>query len=165
MDERVRYFAYGSNMSLPRLRARIGEVRRLGVATLADRRLAFHKLGRDGSGKCDIAPSPGDCVWGVVLDIPAAARPLLDRFEGLGRGYAVETVQLTLVDGAALTAFSYRATRVVPGLRPYDWYKAHVLHGAREHHLPAHYVAAIAATAAVPDPDAARHQRELAIYP
>lgn len=163
-SDRQRYFAYGSNMSGPRLGARIEGVRALGVAALADHRLAFHKLSHDGSAKCDIAPAPGGRVWGVVFDIPADQRPVLDRFEGLGQGYEIKTVTVALADGGQLSAFSYSATRIVTGLLPYAWYKQHVLHGAQQHGLPADYVAAIASQPAASDPDPERHQRELLIY-
>lgn len=163
-DARLLYFAYGSNMSGPRLAARVQGLRTIGVASLAGHRLAFHKRGRDGSGKCDIAPAAQGRVWGVVFDMPAAQRSALDRHEGLGRGYELKTVELTLAGDRLLTAFCYYATHVDPALQPYDWYRAHVLHGAREHRLPHDYVAAIGAVTAIPDPDAERARRERAIY-
>jgi gamma-glutamylcyclotransferase len=45
---------------------------------------------------------------------------------------------------------------------PYDWYKALVIAGAREHGLPADYIAALAAAPAKPDPDKIRAARNLA---
>jgi len=40
----LRYFAYGSNMSLARLRRRVPSARRIAVATLPGYRLRFHKI-------------------------------------------------------------------------------------------------------------------------
>ena len=59
---------------------------------------------------------------------------------------------------------TYRATRIDPDLKPFAWYLAHVLAGAREHRLPADYIAAIECLAVVDDPDPLRHASELSIY-
>ena len=49
-------------------------------------------------------------------------------------------------------------------LKPYGWYKDHVLISATEHGLPEDYVAEfIEAALAIEDPDLARDQRERAI--
>ncbi len=160
------YFAYGSNLSLPRLRARTPSARVLQVAALPGHALRFHKASRDGSAKCDAFHTgrPGDRVLGVVFTIARAEKPLLDRHEGLGNGYEEKWAELHVAGGGRLRAVLYWATHIDPSLRPYHWYKAHVLHGARQHGLPPRYVAAIERVPAVPDPDPARHARELAIY-
>jgi hypothetical protein len=160
------YFAYGSNMSLPRLAARIGSVRKTGVARLPGHALRFHKAGRDGSAKCDVHATgdPRDEVFGVLFEIEVADRAVLDRFEGRGRGYEVKTVQVLPDEGEARDAFTYYATHIDPDMQPYHWYKAHVLHGAVEHVLPDGYLAAIHAVEAVDDPNHVRHAAEMAIY-
>ncbi|RMD60293.1 MAG: gamma-glutamylcyclotransferase, partial [Planctomycetota bacterium] len=60
------YFAYGSNMSTPRLRRRVSRAVPVATARLPGCRLAFHKLGADGSGKCDACPAgrAEEVVWG-----------------------------------------------------------------------------------------------------
>ena len=63
-----------------------------------------------------------------------------------------------------MEAFAYDALRIGDGLRPFAWYKHHVLHGACEHGLPEDYIRAIEAIEAVADSDAARHAAEMAIY-
>ena len=72
----VLYFAYGSNMSSERLRARTPSATSLGRARLPGYTLRWHKLGRDGSGKCDIEPSnaPRAAVWGVLYEIDSAEK-------------------------------------------------------------------------------------------
>jgi gamma-glutamylcyclotransferase len=160
------YFAYGSNLSTPRLRARVPSARKLGTATLTLYRLEFHKVGRDGSAKCDALHTGDerDAVQGVVFELPAHEQPALDRAEGLGSGYEIRRVTVTLQDGRVLEAFTYCATVTDPALQPYDWYLEHVLKGALEHGLPADYVAALGKVAAYPDFDPLRRARELAIY-
>lgn len=166
MAEPLRYFAYGSNMSVARLAARIGAVHKLGVARLGRHALRFHKSGRDGSAKCDVHETgdPLDEVFGVVFEVAEADRLVLDEYEGRGNGYEVKTVAVTLSDGQAVEAFTYYATDVDAGLRPFHWYKAHVLNGAAEHALPEAYLAAIHAVEAEDDPNHVRHAAEMAIY-
>jgi gamma-glutamylcyclotransferase len=160
------YFAYGSNLSLARIGARIDSPAVVAQAALRHHRLAFHKCGRDGSAKCDAfhTGEAGDRVLGIVYRIDARQRARLDDVEGLGRGYDVKQVMVQLAQGGVAEAFTYFATRIDDRLRPFDWYKAHVLHGAREHGLPADYVASLAAVEAVTDADAGRRTQELSLY-
>ena len=114
--------------------------------------LRWHKLGRDGSGKCDASAagaSRKDAVWGVLFAIDHADKPGLDAAEGLGIGYDERMVHVETVAGrrCALT-YQARPDRIDPRLRPRAWYKAYVLAGAREHGLPAAYVARLAAVPA-----------------
>ena len=157
------YFAYGSNMSFRRIRRRVPSAQRVTTASLTAHRLAFHKVGRDGSAKCDIAPGlqEADRVHGVVYRLDPRHRAALDRAEGLGNGYEVKTVELYADDQTPIRAFTYYATLTDIGLRPYAWYLQHVLHGARENGLPEHYVTLIEAIEVIDDPDDARARTEL----
>ncbi|GHC21260.1 gamma-glutamylcyclotransferase family protein [Aidingimonas halophila] len=158
-------FSYGSNMSLIRLRDRVPSARFVAVATLPAHGLRFHKVSKDGSGKCDAEETGNreDRVIGVVYDIADDERQALDRKEGLGSGYDAKEIEVT-TDQGSLTALMYFATYVDPALKPYVWYKEHVLIGARENELPSEYIARIEAVEAVDDPDTMRHERELTIY-
>ena len=146
MAASYRYFAYGSNLSTARLRERAPSARPLGVGRLPRHALRWHKRGRDGSGKCDAAFTgcPADEVWGVLFTIDCAEKPRLDAAEGLGIGYVEKVVQVLTTTGR-MDARTYQAKpdQVDAALRPFEWYWRHVLHGAREHGLPAAYVAAI----------------------
>ena len=153
-ERTYRYFAYGSNMSSERLRARVPSARARGRGRLPCHALRWHKLGRDGSGKCDVvptdapdasdAPNASDDVWGVLYDVAWTEKPALDAAEGLGVGYFEKEVRIVTDDGECL-ARTYRANpdRVDATLRPRDWYKDHVVRGAREHGLPADYIRAL----------------------
>jgi len=160
------YFAYGSNMSTPRLAARLDFVKYVGVAVLDGHRLVFHKAGMDGSAKCDAfrTDAPADAVIGVVFRIDVHEKPVLDSIEGLGSGYAQKQVRVTTRQGGQLDVFLYLATHIDRTFRPYEWYKRHVLHGAREHGLPADYICCIEETESMADPDAGRHAAEMLIY-
>ena len=159
------YFAYGSNMSLPRLHQRVPSARRLRQAALIGHELAFHKVGRDGSGKCDIVATGRDdvVVNGVLYEIDADHRGALDDAEGLGDGYEIKLVNVFSAT-ISCRAFTYFATAIDPVLRPYTWYLQHVLNGARENRLPADYIARIAAVPAIVDPDHRRAAAERAIH-
>lgn len=158
------YFAYGSNMHPARLRSRIGPCEAVEAGRLTGHRLAFHKRGRDGSGKCDAHRTrvPGHVVHGVIYRIGRAQKLILDRVEGVGRGY--ESVTTTVHgDGGEREAVLYRAqpAHIEPAARPFAWYHALVLAGARYHGLPADYIEHIAAVEAMDDRDAARHARHM----
>jgi len=160
------YFSYGSNMSIRRLTERTPSAGFVAVARLPGHELKFHKIGRDGSGKCDAAMTGDDdnMVIGVVFDFPASEKPILDRYEGLGAGYQEKSVIVVPQTGKALEAVTYYATRIDPLLHPFHWYKQHVVTGATENSLPEHYVARIAAVESIADPMAGRHAEELKIY-
>lgn len=167
MPDTLLYFAYGSNMSTPRLTARLPSTRVVGVAGLAAHRLMFHKYGGDGTAKCDAfyTGDADDAVLGVVFRIAAREKPALDAVEGLGNGYEIRRVEVAARSGETLQAFTYCATRIDDALKPLDWYKEHVLFGAREHGLPDAYIRRIENVAAMPDPDVRRSTAERLIYP
>jgi gamma-glutamylcyclotransferase len=153
-------------MSTRRLGERILSARPLTVSTLTGHQLCWHKLGRDGSGKCDAFYTGNEQhhVVGVLYEIARHDQPLLDQFEGVGAGYEVATVTLLLPSGEQQQAFTYRATHIDPHVLPFNWYKTHVIQGAREHRLPTAYIALLESVCAVDDSDQSRHARELLIY-
>ena len=161
------YFSYGSNMSIRRFLLRVPSASRIGAGLLKKHELRFHKVSsKDGSAKCDIrlTGDPDHQVYGVVYRISEAEKIRLDQAEGLGFGYGQKDVVLEMADGALLQAFCYYATEINPHLKPLDWYKEHVLRGARENNLPEAYIRHIESIEAVTDVDAVRRERELSIY-
>lgn len=154
----ITYFAYGSNMLTRRLRGRVPSARALGRVNFPDHRLAWHKVGKDGSGKCDIAPEPGGTVWGVVFQIEPAEMPRLDAAEGLGHGYEKEIVTVILA-GKGIQATTYRATRIDPDVVPWHGYKDYVLAGAMEHDLPYPYIQTIRDAVSAPEPNPSTERR------
>lgn len=151
-------------MSVPRLRRRLRSVRAFGPGRLSGRTLRFHKVGRDGSGKCDVVVAPDGVVFGVVFEIMISDLALLDRIEGVGMGYRRETLRVRLAGGGSVSAQTYVATAIDPRRRPFSWYLRHVFEGARAADFPADYLAALASTEAIRDPDRAREAAELSIY-
>ncbi len=167
MSKTTLYFAYGSNMAVERLRARVASAVLLGRAVLIGHALRFDKPGSmDGTAKCDAACTgdPADRVLGALYSVPADELVVLDRFEGRGHGYERKTVDVVPENGETVRAEIYVATAAHAHLRPLDWYKEHVLRGARALELPIAYIAAIEAVTADVDADHARRSRELSIY-
>ena len=143
------YFAYGSNMSTARMCARVPEAEVVSSARLAGHRLVCDKQGVDGSGKANLRSDPEQVAWGVVYRLPGHAWEVLDRFEV---AYARHYTQLTTPAGTPLTAQLYLA--IAPSgeaLRPFHWYRDHMLAGAREHALPATVIAEIESWSVIVD--------------
>jgi len=157
-------FAYGSNMPTARItdKTRCPSAKSLGVAELRGYELRWHKTSKDGSAKADIIKSDvkGVSVFGVLYEISPEEKPALDRIEGLRKGYE-EVDVVVLHNGTEATVTAYKATNIDPKLKPYTWYKALAVFGAKEHGLPEAYVAQIEAVPAVEDPDRPRHDKEM----
>ncbi len=153
-------------MSTVRLRARVPSAVPLFTAVYKNHRLAWHKQGTDGSAKCDACYSPGGAhqVIGVVFSISLEEKRDLDRIEGLGVGYSCNQIRIEAANGVRLTALTYQALRIGKSLKPYHWYKEHVLRGAREHLLPDAYIRAIESVESIDDPQTWRHATELGLY-
>lgn len=136
------------------------------TAVLPGHELYFHKKGQDGSAKCDAfeTQSVENSVNGVVYDIAKSHKARLDRLEGLGQGYEEKTVEVVTPSSEVLVAYTYYATFIDRTLKPYHWYKHHVLTGAMEYELPESYIDKLRNVEAVKDPDLRRHTIEMAIY-
>ena len=155
---RVRYFAYGSNMLTVRLRERVPSATAIGIGQLVGHALHWDKRSwRDGSGKCDaeFTGQQSDVVWGVVFELDPGEKPALDKAEGLGAGYTEKAVNI-LTEAGPIIAVTYFASDKDASLRPYHWYKALVIAGAREHGLPPSYRSRLELVGTVSDPDPAR---------
>ncbi len=154
-------------MSRKRLSDRVQSARFIAVAMLSKHELKFHKISKkDGSGKCDISETgnPDDIVIGVAYDIDESEKPELDKKEGLHYGYEEKTVEVTSVEGELLSAITYYAKNIDSSLKPYHWYKEHVVRGAKENGLPEHYIQIISSIESMDDPNLDRHEEEIKIY-
>jgi hypothetical protein len=129
----------------------------------------FHKRSEDGSAKCDAynTGNENDFVLGVLLGINQSEMGNLDRAEGCGYGYKRKDDAIVLTDCGKRKSVTYyyaTDTDIDSNLKPYSWYKHHVLVGAKENSLPAEYVARIEEIDSIPDQDKARESKELSIY-
>jgi len=153
------YFAYGSNMLSRRLQERTPSAKAIDTGYVEGRKLVFHKLGRDGSGKCDMQATGADRVYGVLFQLRRAEKPVLDHAEGLGTGYKEESVLVHLSGSKKVHAITYAAIAIKPGVLPFDWYKSLVIAGALQHALPQSHIDWIRSFRAQPDPDSERREK------
>lgn len=162
----MKYFAYGSNMSLARLIERVPSAERIGVFSLKKHDLAFHKSSKDGSGKCDayFTGNMEDNIFGSLFEIDENEKRSLDRAEGLGYGYDEKTVQVEDGQGNFLEAITYVATDINESLVPYSWYLNHVVVGAKETGVPVSYLEKIQAVTTIEDSNKERDKKQREMY-
>lgn len=142
------YFLYGANLNPVQLSSRCGDPVRLGVARLADHRLAF--FGRapvwDG-GYETIVPRPGGEVWGVLYRMTFSQAEQLDawqdaRTDGCG-AYFLFPVKVVGPDDTSREALVYKKDRCgEPGL-PSDAQMGFIVQSAHAQGLPAGYIASL----------------------
>jgi hypothetical protein len=131
-------FGYGSNMFLSRMRCRVPSACPLCVAELREHRFAFCKVskyrGRSGKGDATWTGNPEHRVIGVVFEALRSQIHWLDDAEGLNNGYECSSPLVREVNGdRTFYARTYLAAdgNVDETLFPFDWYKRHVVEGAR----------------------------------
>jgi gamma-glutamylcyclotransferase len=156
--------AYGSNMSLNRILARLPNAERIGVASVTGFRLTFDKKGFDNSAKCNAlyTGEANDVLFGVLYAINAVEKQILDNIEG--PRYDNQSIIATGLCGTQYSAYCYVANTLDNALLPFDWYVKHVLTGAQEAQLPDYYLAQIEQQAVISDSDLARAAKEFSIY-
>lgn len=144
------YFAYGSNMNVARVAARIGETRRALAGVLMDHELRFDKASRiPGIAHANVAALSGGRVEGVLFELREAAQiERMDPFEGVPRDYRRQRHAIHTAEGD-IDAWVYIAVpeRTQPSLRPAREYLEHLLAG--EPFLTPEYHARLADTEAI----------------
>ncbi len=148
------YFAYGSNLCLPRIRKRAPSATPIAIGCLPGYQILFHKRSVDGSGKCTIQynASDEDLVFGALYLMDADEKLAMDEVEGAGYREGIIGV---LTPQGQMEASTYIATdtHIDSSLLPYKWYLEYVLAGARQHHLPEYYISSLKDVQTVQDPD------------
>ena len=156
------YFAYGSNLHLARIQARVPSAAPAGIGFVTGHRLMFHKRSVDGSSKADAMATGNDRdrVWGALYRIHPQEKPVLDRHEHLGVGYDQQHVDVLSDRGVKQRAWIYVARKpaIDPFLKPYCWYLQYVIRGAYGHRLPLCYIAHLHRIEPSVDSDARRFQ-------
>ncbi len=147
------YFAYGSNLLTSRMRERVPSAEPRGPARLADHRLTTDKRGRDGTGKANLRPGPGEWVWGVVWSLDARDWERLDAVEP---GYRRVALDVFGTGGERIRAETYISDRLTDDPVLASDYKRCLVDGARAHGLPDDWVSLLEA---LPERDAAARRR------
>jgi hypothetical protein len=146
--EVVLYFAYGSNMDWKQMRQRCPSVRFIGVARLADHRLAFTRRSINrGCGVADALHERGSEVWGAVFEVPDPEVGELDKSEGYQTGRAKNSYWrracMVFIGGDCqqpLKVETYFADPQKNPPLPNQAYIDLILAAARHWHLPADYI-------------------------
>ena len=167
------YFAYGSNMSERRLttKDRAPSAKVIGTGVLDNHCLTFHKCSTDGSGKCTIECSESDRVYGVLFEINEDEECKLDKAEGAcgNGGYKKETFKVELCNAKCkeykdVKIYIAKCNYIDRTLKPYTWYKQHVLVGAIEQKLPPCYIDYLMGIEAKEHFNKEKEKCELSIY-
>ena len=152
-------FAYGSNMNLGDLRGWLAAqghsgdgIRRVELAILPGYRLVwnYRSITRDG-GAANVAPCAGRNLPRLALSVDARTLATIDRKEGHPRYYsrASAPIVVRLQRGEDISAWVYIAVPERCSAAPVPPRRAYLdllLKAAREHALPAWYVAELEAT-------------------
>ena len=139
------YFAYGSNMQSATFRGR----RRLEPLDISKGRLAGYALCFDipiGDGKRGVAnlcENADASVWGVLYLLTPEQHEHLDRTEGVPNGIYRRIGVSVEVAGATIDAETLISERRDSTRLPSHRYRRLLIEGAREHELPADWVATL----------------------
>ncbi len=142
----MKYFAYGSNMSQERLENRIDIIEKSPDYFILEKYvLKFNKIGKDGSGKCNICytGNSDDKVYGVLYEISCSNIEKLDNYENVPDHYKRECIEIKNEHGTTHDAVTYVAKEnhiSKEELNPSLQYKKYVLDGATESELPPKYI-------------------------
>jgi gamma-glutamylcyclotransferase len=152
--QRVKYFAYGSNMCDTVILERCPHRIILGAARLDNYRLAFRRKLKTGTGAADILSSPSMTVWGVLYEIDQDDLAELD----LREGYKINdlsnsiyerikiSVTLKTVEGESLhnNVEAYTVSKQhkqLSDIPPSSNYIDNMIAGALTNKLPSSYIA------------------------
>jgi len=151
-------------MSSNRLLARLPNAKRVGTAILKGYELTFDMLFSDGSGKCSIQKTDkaDALVYGVVYEVNADEKLILDEIEG--PGYDCVDITVELLNGQTIDTHCYIANTHDEDVLPYDWYVKHVHRGALEAGVPKAYSDAILNRPQKSDPNKERAAIEFAVH-
>ena len=159
MNKLTQYFAYGSNLHPARLEQRIGRCSRGTLVLLHGARLTFNKRGIEGSGKCniDFTQLQTDTVIGVLYQVSASQKKLLDDWEAATCGYKPVNTQVKS-HTQTIDAFTYQAGKehIDHTLQPFHWYKRFVVLGASYFDFPQDYILQLEQQPSMPDHDSER---------
>lgn len=158
------YFAYGSNLLTARLKARCPSATPVGRAMLPGHSVAFAKESHvDGSAKATILPGAGQVATGVLFELNTLDQNVLDKIEGVGKGYD-RLDEVEVVTGSArVSATTYIASAPGCDVPPWDWYVALMIAGALEHRLPGTLLSGWRAHRRASDPELDRPVRQVAL--
>lgn len=170
--ETLLYFAYGSNMLWQRLQTRCPSATFITTGRADGYRLQFAKTSVDGSGKATVMLADGATVakvYGCLFEIRKDEFETLDQIEGYPDHYDRDNNFAVLTPGSRAPSvtrtYIARSDKIDPAKKPYHWYHALVVAGARQNQLPEDYISGLekVETMRDPQPGRQRYQEALAV--
>ena len=128
----VKYFAYGSNMSVSRMIKRGVTPLSRSQGILNNYILKFNKKSSKGDWSfANIEESEGDVVEGIIFEISELHLEKLDKFEGAPVHYRREKINVSSC-GNKIECITYIAQNdyIVEGLKPTDDYMKFLIEGS-----------------------------------
>lgn len=129
--QRVLYFAYGSNLLMERLVARVGRVQTVSPHTLNGYDLVFNRY-----GYADIVPNPDASVDGILYALTPEQLKELDRYELLyARNHFLANINGTTEICCVYIGTGVRSPYSIIRDKPELSYLNYILEGASKHGL------------------------------
>jgi gamma-glutamylcyclotransferase (GGCT)/AIG2-like uncharacterized protein YtfP len=124
VDDRMYYFAYGSNLNRKQMLRRCPDAKPKFRATLPDHKLVFAGRSREWSdgGIASIRPCIGEEVAGALYEISEECRMSLDRYEGYPDMYDRITVTIVAESDKPVEAMTYIMVRQSDETQPAQEY-------------------------------------------
>ena len=132
-DQKVFYFAYGSNTNATRMRERCSNFDKRESAKLNNYSFQLNKVRKKcGTAAANIKPCPGSQVYGALYTCNECVLKILDVYEGVKTDqYYRDKVNVELEDGSTVEAVTYIAHphRCKEDLKVKEEYIEHCLGG------------------------------------
>ena len=132
------FFFYSDNLNPTQLKRRAPEHKFVGKAYLPDHTLHFCRWSSQWRcGLASVTPSPGERVWGIVVDVTDEDVKSLDTFEEEVPSGAFRHVQVTVIgaDGDKQLVTTHVATPIGK-FKPKEHYLDWILKGVKHWKLP-----------------------------
>ncbi len=140
-ENKILYFAYGSNLNHEQMKQRCPESEFVGRAMLKNYKLIYDGYGPHRHGAvANIVPQVGGTVWGGLFELSQNDLKKLDKFEGYPNVYDRKEVSLEndKNDTVAGVFIYYKKLEAI-GL-PSQEYQDIIIKGAEQCNLPQDYI-------------------------
>ncbi|MEE8493824.1 MAG: gamma-glutamylcyclotransferase family protein [Nitrospirales bacterium] len=134
----MRFFVYGDNLNPTQLKRRAPEHQFVCKGYLPDHTLQFCRWSSQWRcGLASVGPSPGEQVWGIILEITDEDLKILDDFEGEVVEGAFRHLPITVIneEGEKMLVMTHAATPIGK-FKPKAHYLEWVIKGVNHWKLP-----------------------------
>ncbi len=134
----MRFFVYGDNLNPTQLKRRAPEHQFVCKGSLPDHTLQFCRWSSQWRcGLASVGPSPGEQVWGIILEITDEDLKILDDFEGEVVEGAFRHLPITVIneEGEKMLVMTHAATPIGK-FKPKEHYLEWVIKGVNHWKLP-----------------------------